>query len=232
MTTDQKIAVWSKSIDTQMHFNEMATKSRQLGLAFVAAALGVGLVLLGQGEDFSLVVWGGWRLHVTVFIILAGVLALTAVRKLDLGVYHQMLRGAVAFGEDFEETHMKPLLQQEKGLTQAISHFSRNSDASANGAPGSKYGGSNFKTAGDKVGSFYTLASWVLIISALLLFAVTNASNITIEHHGKAASDGGPTEHTERAERSKQAEQDQSSNQVSPAPASAAGEAGVAGKTR
>jgi hypothetical protein len=34
---DRYISIWSKVIDTQMHFNEMAVKSRQLGLTFVAA---------------------------------------------------------------------------------------------------------------------------------------------------------------------------------------------------
>lgn len=43
---DRYISIWSKVIDTQMHFNEMAVKSRQLGLTFVAAALGVAVVLL------------------------------------------------------------------------------------------------------------------------------------------------------------------------------------------
>jgi hypothetical protein len=207
------ISIWSKSIDTQMHFNEMATKSRQLGLAFVAAALGVGLVLLGQGEDFSLVIGNGWRIHVTVFVILAAVLALTAVRKLDLGVYHQMLRGAVAFGEDFEEQYMKQMFRLEKGLTQAISHFSRHSDASAKGTPGSRYTGSSYKTAGEKVKGFYNLAVWVLLASAIVLFGVTNATKGAVERRdqpstervsdpvpsaGKGAAAASPAEETNR----------------------------------
>ena len=49
MTSDQEkhqryIEIWSKAVDTQMHFNEMCVKSRQLGLTFVAAALGVAVV--------------------------------------------------------------------------------------------------------------------------------------------------------------------------------------------
>ena len=40
---EQYIAIWAKAVDTQMHFNEMSVKSRQLGLTFVAAALGVGI---------------------------------------------------------------------------------------------------------------------------------------------------------------------------------------------
>ena len=52
LTTDNYLQIWAKTVDTQMHFNEMSVKSRQLGLAFVAAALGVAIVLLGQGNAF------------------------------------------------------------------------------------------------------------------------------------------------------------------------------------
>ena len=38
-------------------------------------------------------------LHVSLTVILAALAAVYAVKKLDLGVYHQMLRGAVYFGE-------------------------------------------------------------------------------------------------------------------------------------
>ena len=44
------VSIWTKAIDTQMHFNEMSVKSRQFGLAFVAAALGVELSL-NLGDD-------------------------------------------------------------------------------------------------------------------------------------------------------------------------------------
>ncbi|WP_296765565.1 hypothetical protein [Sediminimonas sp.] len=33
------IQIWSRVVETQMHFNEMQVKSRQLGLTFVTAAL-------------------------------------------------------------------------------------------------------------------------------------------------------------------------------------------------
>lgn len=51
---EEYIRIWAKAVDTQMHFNEMCVKSRQLGLTFIAAALGIGVVLLGQGKDYSL----------------------------------------------------------------------------------------------------------------------------------------------------------------------------------
>ena len=48
------VSIWAKAVDTQMHFNEMAVKSRQFGLAFVAAAMGLGIVLIARGEDFPI----------------------------------------------------------------------------------------------------------------------------------------------------------------------------------
>ena len=51
------VAIWAKAVDTQMHFNEMAVKSRQFGLGFVAAALGLGIVLFARREEFTIPVY-------------------------------------------------------------------------------------------------------------------------------------------------------------------------------
>jgi hypothetical protein len=121
------VSIWAKTVDTQMRFNEMAVKSRLFGLAFVAAALGLGIVLIARGEDVAIPIpyFVGWNLNVSVIIALAGIVALWGVRVLDLNVYHKMLRGAVKFGEDFEENYMKQIFALQKGMTQAITHFSQ-----------------------------------------------------------------------------------------------------------
>lgn len=135
---DSIVAIWSKAIDTQMHFNEMSVKSRQLGLTFDAAALGLAMFIFSHsGTDakyaFDISVHGHvFSLHVAEFIIFAAAASVYAVKSLDLGVYHKMLRGAVAFGEDLEEVHLKKMLKLNMGMTQAISHFSRHSDVSVN----------------------------------------------------------------------------------------------------
>lgn len=111
------VSIWAKAVETQMHFNEMSVKSRQFGLAFVAAALGLGILMLSRGQEFAIeipMLGGGFQLHSTVLIILSGAFALYAVSILDLLVYHKMLREAVTFGEDFEETYMKQIFRLER----------------------------------------------------------------------------------------------------------------------
>ncbi|MGH6856248.1 MAG: hypothetical protein ACRECP_01055 [Methylocella sp.] len=170
------LAIWSKAVDTQMHFNEMSVKSRQFGLGFVAAALGLGIVLLTRGEEFSIVVplFGGFNLHATVLVALASALALYAVKLFDLNVYHKMLRGAVTFGEDFEQNYMKQIFCLEKGMTQAISHFSRFDDAKIEVQNGKyQYQGQKKKDALTKIKLFYGVSISTLAGLALVLFILT-----------------------------------------------------------
>ena len=172
------IRIWEKTVETQMHFNEMSVKSRQLGFTFVAAALGVAAFLLSRGEDFSILFptqYGTFHLHISVLLIAISIIAVFAIKRLDLGVYHRMLRGAVTFGEDFEENYLKKIVDLEKGMTQTISHYSRYSDASKTTTAGKHhYTGTTFLTAEDKLRAFYTFAIWMLIFSAIVMLIVTN----------------------------------------------------------
>jgi hypothetical protein len=170
------VSIWAKTVDTQMHFNEMAVKARQFGLGFVAAALGLGIVLLVRQQEFSIPVhfFCGFNIHVTVLVVLASALALQAVRILDLNVYHKMLRGAVAFGEDFEEDYMKQIFILDKGMTQAVSHFSRHEDAGVVIQNGKYvYSGRDQKNAFIKIRWFYRFTIGTLIVVAILLFVAT-----------------------------------------------------------
>lgn len=187
LTDEEKrlyVQIWEKAVDTQMHFNEMSAKSRQLGLTFVAGALGVGVILLSRGGDFALafrVQGHEFHVHVAVLIIAAAALALMAVRILDLNVYHKMLRGAVTFGEDFEETYMKQIFDLEKGMTQAISYFSRHEKAKAKKENGRYiYTGTDRRSAEKKIKRFYNLTIWVLVCVALALLVITNLTAPTL----------------------------------------------------
>jgi hypothetical protein len=192
------VSIWAKVVDTQMHFNEMSVKSRQFGLGFVAAALGLGIVLLVRQQEFSIPIYwlGGFDLHVTVLVVLASALALQAVRVLDLNVYHKMLRGAVTFGEDFEENYMKQIFDLEKGMTQAISHFSRHEDAGAV-IQGRRYSyqGWDRKNAYIKIRWFYRFTIGTLIAVAIILFLAT----ANFGHPGSIAPPSSPPPHNEKA---------------------------------
>ena len=195
LTTEQQeiyVAIWAKAVDTQMHFNEMAVKSRQFGLAFVAAALGLGIVLLTRGEEFTVSIpyFGGFDLHMTVLIAFASAFALQAVKILDLNVYHKMLRGAVTFGEDFEQNYMKEIFSLEKGMTQAISHFSRHEDASVSMKNGKyHYSGHDKNNALTKIRNFYRLLIGMLCVLGILLFLVT----ANFGHPSRTAASSNPT---------------------------------------
>ncbi|MGI6852704.1 hypothetical protein [Mesorhizobium sp. 1B3] len=157
-----------------MHFNEMSGKSRQLGLTFVAASLGVAVVMIARGDDFALTVWT-WKVHVGVLLMLAGLLALWGVRGLDLNVYHRMLRGAVTFGEDFEKNYMSSIFQLEKGMTQAISHYSRHNDAAVDkSGQRYQYTGKSQVTAESKIRRFYNVTGAFLFASAIALLLIDN----------------------------------------------------------
>jgi hypothetical protein len=109
-------------------------------------------------------------------IILAAAAAVYAVKRLDLGVYHQMLRGAVVFGEDLEEKHIRHIVGLQKGMTQAISHFSRHSDAAAKPGTDGRYGytGDDRRNAGEKLKGFYNFLFGLLALLAFLVFLASN----------------------------------------------------------
>jgi hypothetical protein len=186
------VEIWKQAVDTQKHFNDMCVKSRQLGLTFVAASLGAALYLfirytpagseaemaaMHSVSAYSFSICGRpIILHVSLAILIAAAAAVYAVRRLDLGVYHQMLRGAVTFGEDLEEKHLKHIVGLQKGMTQAISHFSRHSDAAAR--PGSDgryhYTGNDKRNAGEKLRGFYNFIFGLLALLAFLIFLASN----------------------------------------------------------
>lgn len=186
------VEIWKQAVDTQKHFNDMCVKSRQLGLTFVAASLGAALYLFirstptGSDTDaaaahsvsaYSFAVCGhSIVLHVSLAIIIAAAAAVYAVRLLDLGVYHQMLRGAVTFGEDLEEKHIRHIVGLQKGMTQAISHFSRHSDAAAkpDGEGHYRYWGEDRRNAGEKLKGFYNFIFGLLAFLAVLVFVASN----------------------------------------------------------
>lgn len=177
--------IWEKAVDTQMHFNEMSVKSRQLGLSFVVAALGVAVVLLtreGEGESLPLIslpltMFGGeLKIHVSAVIVMIAAAGLYAVRVLDLNVYHRMLRGAVAFGEELEQGTLRTrLMATPKGMTELISLYSRYKTVERQKTKGGstyKVDPKDYFTAENKIQQFYRRTLIVLFVIAIALTVI------------------------------------------------------------
>ena len=128
LSAEELIDYWKQAISTQMHFNDLCVRSRQLGLTFVVAALGLNVVLLSNFENARIDI-ACISVHISAVIMFIAAVAVIAVWHLDLGVYHKMLRGSVAFVEEFDRKLLVPRLSPlEYGMTKFISEFSRHPD--------------------------------------------------------------------------------------------------------
>ncbi|QSR20991.1 hypothetical protein [Hyphomonas sp. KY3] len=163
---EQLVDLWKQSISTQMHFNDLCVRSRQLGLTFVVAALGLNVVLLSNFEDARLNI-ACLSIHISAAIMFIAAIAVVAVWRLDLGVYHKMLRGSVAFVEDLDEKVIVPRLSPlQYGMTRFISEYSRHSDVKyENGV----FTSEKEKLAGQKVRDFYCVVVFVLTSIGILI---------------------------------------------------------------
>jgi len=172
-------SMWLKTIETQMHFNEMAAKARQLGLSFAVAAIGLVLVSSMKSETTIkvtiTVLNRSINLSAAFCIFTIAAIAVYAVSILDTGVYHNMLRGAVSFGEDLESNpRLRKITSSELGLTESVSLFSRHKyvkkHADRSISKGKKI------TALDKIKKFYRFIISVLIIFALVSFVMSQGN--------------------------------------------------------
>lgn len=165
---DRLLLTWERAIVTQMHFAELSIKTRQIGMTVVGATLGLAVVLNRTDTAYRLS-FACFTLPITAVLCWAAAAVLGAIWLLDVGVYHRMLRGAVAFNEELEEKHLRSLFGTEKGLTQAISFYSRHTDASYSDG---KYFRTHEHTrhyAGNRITHFYVVMIIVLVVAGLAM---------------------------------------------------------------
>lgn len=125
LSLDQMLQIWERAIETQMHFAELSIKMRQIGLTLSAGALAIIVILYRTENQYSFFIPViDMRLPVASVLTLAAALILYSAKKVDVDVYHKMLRGSVDFNERFEVLIQKRI-GWETGLTEAISAYSR-----------------------------------------------------------------------------------------------------------
>jgi hypothetical protein len=162
------LVVWERAIQTQMHFAELSIKTRQVGMTVVGATLGLAIVLHRAGFGFILSL-GSYEFPISSILCWTAAMVLFAIGLLDVGVYHRMLRGAVAFNEQFEQNNLLDLFRTEKGLTQAISFFSRNPNAALEQNSFVLRGGRHPHYAGNRIIVFYFLMIVALVGAGIAL---------------------------------------------------------------
>ncbi|HWF93372.1 MAG TPA: hypothetical protein VG291_00270 [Xanthobacteraceae bacterium] len=168
-TRDQQLLlIWERAIQTQMHFAELSIKTRQVGLTVVGATLGLAIVLARTASGFVLT-FGAQEFPISSILCWTAAIVLYAIKLLDIGVYHQMLRGAVTFNEELEAKRLLPLFGTEKGLTQAISFYSRHPDASHDGKRYFRTREGRLHYAGNRITGFYLLMIFALIVAGIAL---------------------------------------------------------------
>src|SRR6266568_6472968 len=147
------VNVWNKIVDTQMHFNEMVMRVRNLAITLVLAVFGAAAYSIQSPLFVQL---GGREVHISLFIISFGLVGWVALGILDVGHFHMLLRGAVKKGMDLEKQYSEdPLLGHLLGMTTVISGESRRF---LRWKP----------SAGNKITTFYV----VVLASGLLLCGV------------------------------------------------------------
>lgn len=146
------ISVWEKTIDLQMHFNELCLSLRRSAVTILGAILGAGALTFRFG---GFVVIGG---HTTTMASLFVVLALIvwgAFYLIDRYWYHELLRAAVAYAESLEGHALKLGLPFPLDLSRIVRERNRKS-LSLTGAA--------------KLNWFYGLPALILLATSYLLF--------------------------------------------------------------
>jgi len=107
--------IWKKTIDVQMHFNDLELRIRNYAATILVAVLGVAGFALKESISFSLL---GITTSLAVLLLIAGIIGWLAFYFMDRFWYHRLLYGAVTHGI-FIEDRIKSIFP-EISLTEAI----------------------------------------------------------------------------------------------------------------
>ena len=179
LSNEERLAVWKRSIETQMHFAELSIKMRQIGLTLAGATVALAIVLYRTNREFSFdFAFLCISIPAASVLCTAAALILFGAKIIDVGMYHQMLRGAVKFNELYERD-LDDLIGWKSGLTEAISAHSRydSPELLTNRDDHQKIWTASTKSslAGNKISWFYHISIGALILAAVFLAAADNA---------------------------------------------------------
>lgn len=178
LSDDQKIEIWKRAIETQMHFAELSIKMRQIGVTLAGATIALAIVLYRTDSAYSFnVPYFNFLLPVGTALSLGAAAILFAAKMVDVGVYHRMLRGAVKFNELYEQ-NLDIDVGWKSGLTEAISASSQYDEPILHDkrqSNGKHWTSKKSKgTAGDRINRFYWFCIGTLLFLAVALAVTKN----------------------------------------------------------
>jgi len=117
------LSAWIKIVETQMHFNDMVMKVRNLAITLVLAVFGAAAYSIQTPIFLNA---HGREIHVAFFIICFGLAGWVALWIIDVSHFHKLLRGAVEYGMELEREYKgDPTLGKILGMTTRITEHSR-----------------------------------------------------------------------------------------------------------
>ncbi len=118
---------WEKTVDVQMHFNDLCLKVRSFAVSILGVLLGGAAISYRYGGDVGM--WGV-NFPVAAIFVSISIIIWLAFYSMDRYWYHELLRGAVKHGRLLEESLQNKI--PEISLADSIrsaSHASLNKNA-------------------------------------------------------------------------------------------------------
>lgn len=94
------VSIWEKTIDLQIHFNEMCLTLRRTAVTAIGVTLGAGALAFRFGGNVAI---AGSVVSVAFLFVLVGLALCIAFFLMDRYWYHELLRASVGYAEDMEQ---------------------------------------------------------------------------------------------------------------------------------
>jgi uncharacterized HAD superfamily protein len=116
--TSDTFAIWKKSMDVQMHFNQLIMRNRITFASVLYAAFGAAFAFFKSGEIILKIKQKPF--YMSDVIIAIAIIGLISYSLIDLSYYFKLLLGAVEFTEKMDKDYKK--LGLTSSITKSIRH--------------------------------------------------------------------------------------------------------------
>lgn len=175
-----EIDVWKKTVDVQMHFNDIELKIRNFAITILAAVLGASAVAVREDAQIGL---GDWITSLASWILAGGLIAWIAFWFVDHVWYHQLLLGSVIHAEKIERrlSRRVPALSLSSSIRES-SHFDLLGLFRGRGEDGQRNrheSGFFVLNSSQKMVAYYWTVGILLVALGVVAHIHVNSANVT-----------------------------------------------------